>query len=190
MKDKFVEKIKLSLISRLAFYTIYLTNKSYRYEVVDLNSEERSPDRPAAKAGLYCVWHRYIWLVSFFFGHKKFTTLASRSEDGEYIARVLNKMDFNVVRGSSSRGAVSSLRKLYHILEEGKKVLLTPDGPRGPAQEVQPGTVYLQEKTGARIYPVGLAVKRKKVFSSWDKFVLPYPLTEVVIVIDRGFEIP
>ena len=212
--DSRFEEIKLRALSCSAYFLLNLTNYSYRLQVINLslknnadqnkdsardnkkgksqNKMSKSPRRKYTsekenlKRGLYCVWHRYIWTTSFYFRNRDFFTLASRSGDGEFISRVLKKMGYNLIRGSSSRGGVGSLRKLYRVLQQGNRVIVTPDGPRGPARNVKPGVIYLQEKTGVDIFPVGLAVKHKKVFDSWDRFVLPCPFSRIVLVIGKS----
>jgi len=180
-------RLKLRILSGSALFLIYLFNQTYRLEIVDLRekADKVNFDIP----GLYCVWHRHIWVSSYVFRRRGYITLASRSEDGEYISRVLDKLKYKVVRGSSSRGGTSALRKLYRSLNKNKKVIVTPDGPRGPLREVKPGVIYLQSKTGVQVYPIGLAAKRKKTFASWDKFILPYPFTRVVLVIGRAVKL-
>ncbi len=96
--------------------------------------------------------------------------MASRSRDGDYISRILNKLGWEVVRGSTSKGGARSLLKLIKKLREGKSLGITPDGPRGPIHKVKPGIIYLAQKSNALIIPIGVAFSKKKVFSSWDRF--------------------
>ena len=57
--------------------------------------------------------------------------MTSRSFDGEYIARIIHKLGFIAVRGSSSRGAVGALFGMRQQLELGHSAIFTIDGPRG-----------------------------------------------------------
>ncbi|MFZ5480375.1 MAG: DUF374 domain-containing protein, partial [Myxococcota bacterium] len=45
--------------------------------------------------------------------------VASRSRDGELLARVLARLGYDVVRGSSSRGGAGVLRACERVLREG-----------------------------------------------------------------------
>ena len=58
----------------------------------------------------------------------------------------------------------------------------TPDGPRGPAGEVQPGVILAAAATGFPIQPVAVAVTRGKRLRSWDRFLVPLPLSTVHFV--------
>ena len=53
--------------------------------------------------------------------------------------------------------------------------MLTPDGPRGPIYKVQPGILFLAQKTGWPIVPVGSALSHKFKVHSWDRMRVPLP---------------
>jgi lysophospholipid acyltransferase (LPLAT)-like uncharacterized protein len=64
----------------------------------------------------------------------------------------------------------------------GYHAAFTPDGPRGPRYTVQPGIVAVAKTTGAAILPVTYSARWKKVFRSWDAFLMPLPFSRVVVV--------
>ncbi|MFW6006999.1 MAG: lysophospholipid acyltransferase family protein [Halanaerobiales bacterium] len=184
--NSFFKKIKFSLINWFLLLLINLSNLTLRGKVV--GKEKLKKVSPL----ILSTWHRYIWLLVYHFGHRDYYTLASLSNDGEYISAILDKMGWKVIRGSSSRGGARSLIKLYKILQKNqdRPVVLTPDGPTGPVYKVKPGIVYLQEKTGGYIVPLGVAVEKKKELNSWDKFVIPYPFSRYVLVIGDPVQLP
>ena len=103
--------------------------------------------------------------------------MTSRSFDGEYIARIIEKFGFRAVRGSSSRGGVRALLGMHDVIEEGRIAAFTIDGPRGPQYVAKPGPVLLARNTGATIRCFYIAVKDAWVLNSWDRFVIPKPFT-------------
>ena len=105
--------------------------------------------------------------------------LTSRSYDGEYIARIIEHFGFLAVRGSSSRGAVQSLRELQRELERGAFVAFTIDGPRGPKYVAKPGPIHLARITGAPIFGFYVAVERAWILNTWDAFIVPKPFSRV-----------
>jgi len=107
--------------------------------------------------------------------------LISRSQDGEIIARICYSFGINPIRGSTSRGGASAILQLMDALNHGSRVGLSPDGPRGPFQEVHLGILYLAQKTGAAIVPMAFGAKRTWVFGSWDRFVVPQPFNRIAI---------
>src|SRR5439155_13497387 len=97
---------------------------------------------------IYAFWHgRQVFLV---YLHQKdrIHPLVSQSRDGELIARVCRSFGIEPVRGSSSRGGTEAVLELKSMIESGDRIGFTPDGPRGPHYSVQPGVMYLAEKTG------------------------------------------
>jgi hypothetical protein len=108
--------------------------------------------------------------------------MISRHRDGEFIARAVKFLGIESVRGSTTRGGSSALRGMVRLYRTGANLAITPDGPQGPRHVVQMGTVELARQTGAPILPVTYGASRKKVFGSWDHFILPLPFCRVVYI--------
>lgn len=186
----FWKELKLKITVLIIYILLLFSNWTIDLKVIGkdrLDKIKKQGDNPPV---LYSFWHRYIWLGAYYFRYQNAFTMASLSQDGEYITRVIKKMGWQVVRGSSSRGGSSGLLKLYRQLKKGEPVVLTPDGPTGPIYSVKPGMVYLQEKSEGYIVPLGFAVDKKKVINSWDRFVLPYPFTGAVLSIGEPRQLP
>jgi hypothetical protein len=81
------------------------------------------------------------------------------------------------VRGSSSKGGARAFLELVRsVREERSPVLITADGPKGPARRVKEGTVQLAARTGAWVVPISWSASRVKVLKkSWDRFLVPLP---------------
>jgi hypothetical protein len=106
----------------------------------------------------------------------------SLSADGELISRVCKSFGLETIRGSTSRGGMEALIQLKSALESGVRVSITPDGPRGPSRQVQPGAPYLAQVTGRPIVPVAYGARRAWVFKGWDYFVVPKPFNRIAMV--------
>jgi lysophospholipid acyltransferase (LPLAT)-like uncharacterized protein len=140
---------------------------------------------------VYSIWHRDILPLCYFGRGEGVTVLISQHRDGEIIARVAEKLGFSVFRGSTTRGGVGALRALDRIKESSDcDLAFTPDGPRGPAKKLQKGVIYAASRTGFPVAPVGVALDRAWVFSSWDGFRVPKPFSRCYIQIDKGIEVP
>ena len=59
---------------------------------------------------------------------------------------------------------------------------MTPDGPRGPSGVVQNGVIYMAQKSGAALVPVGIASRPCARFKSWDKYILPCPFAKAIMI--------
>ena len=115
--------------------------------------------------------------------------LVSKSADGDVITSAAAKFKVGAVRGSSAnlkkkrdKGALAAFREMARHLKSGGCMAVTPDGPRGPRMRLQEGVVRLAQLTGAPILPMAWSTRRRKTFQSWDRFILPVPFGEGVIV--------
>jgi lysophospholipid acyltransferase (LPLAT)-like uncharacterized protein len=107
--------------------------------------------------------------------------MVSASRDGEYIARVAHLLNFETVRGSSNRFGVRALKGMVDQVKQGKNAGIVADGSQGPPLQVQPGAILLAAKSGAPLMPIVWAVKRYKAFHSWDRTILPWPFSPMVL---------
>ena len=107
--------------------------------------------------------------------------LVSPHRDGQLITRVIEHLGFRTARGSSTRGGEAGMREMLTAGRKGWPIAITPDGPRGPAEVLKPGLVFLSDHLGRRIVPIGTSASRSWVFDSWDRFRVPLPFARVSI---------
>ncbi len=138
---------------------------------------------------IYAVWHGRILMIPWLTarlrrtrGARAVRVLASRSRDGELVARWVTRFGLSVVRGSSSRGGAEALRALAASVRAGQDVAVVPDGPLGPPERVQAGIIVLAAATGAPIVPVAFAARPARRLSSWDRFLVPLPFARAAVV--------
>lgn len=134
---------------------------------------------------ILAFWHGQLLMMPFIslkFPPYSRAILISQHRDGEMIARIMHRFGYLDIRGSKSRGGFGALRQVLKILREGKTFVITPDGPRGPRQQVKPNVIYLAKATGLPIIPMIFGAKSFKSFSSWDAFVVPYPFTRATFI--------
>jgi len=142
------------------------------------------------KPMVLAFWHGRMVYFIHLYHRQRFTVLVSQSRDGEFISQVLARFGLHVTRGSSSRGGMRALLEIVGRMRQGFHVAVTPDGPRGPRYQVQPGIVLVAKKTGAAILPATYNAKWKKVLGSWDGFILPLPFSRVVVVYGEPIYVP
>jgi len=142
--------------------------------------------KPVTANYIAALWHNRLLLISFvlkkFLPQRPGAGLISASRDGDLISDLTRRFGFDVVRGSSSRLGASALRELESVLASGHDVLITPDGPRGPAYELGPGIVFLAQKTGAAVVPINMEFSSCWRVNSWDGFILPRPFAKVRVI--------
>ncbi|HEV8441292.1 MAG TPA: lysophospholipid acyltransferase family protein [Methylomirabilota bacterium] len=130
---------------------------------------------------IYVAWHARVLLLPYLYGWRRAQVLASRSRDGELVARFVGCFGLEAVRGSSSRGGAEALRLLARSLRAGRDVVVVPDGPRGPRELVKGGVVALARLSGAPIVPMALGASAEWRLSSWDEFRIPKPFARCVV---------
>jgi lysophospholipid acyltransferase (LPLAT)-like uncharacterized protein len=110
---------------------------------------------------IIAFWHSHLLLML----HSKYrlpiTVIISQSKDGEYIARVFDWYGVESARGSSTRGGGAALRDMIRHARDGKNLVFTPDGPKGPARMAKDGVVWAGRATGLPIVPIAFAAKKK-----------------------------
>lgn len=117
------------------------------------------------------------------------TMLISRSREGDLIAHFARNLSISVIRGSSrntrkskQKGGLKALRDMQRAVDNGACVGLTVDGPRGPRQRASMGVVQLAKMTGKPIMIYSLSVSHKKIFNSWDRFIIPFPFGKGIVI--------
>ena len=124
--------------------------------------------------------------------------IISLSPDGDFIARAMAMMDLPSFRGSSrktrdpkrtgSGGAV--YRQSLDWVRDGGVLIMTPDGPRGPAQDMAEGAVRIAGRTGAKALLMGLCARPALRLKTWDSMELPLPFGRGAIVFDGPVSAP
>jgi lysophospholipid acyltransferase (LPLAT)-like uncharacterized protein len=165
------------------YWLLQIWARTLRYEVDD---RADVVGKPVTENYIAALWHNRLLLISFvlkkFLPQRPGAGLISASRDGDLIADLTRRFGFDVVRGSSSRLGASALRELENVLASGYDILITPDGPRGPAYELGPGIVFLAQKTGAAIVPINMEFSSCWRVNSWDGFILPRPFAKVRVI--------
>lgn len=138
-------------------------------------NKELYPEKKSRNGRIYAAWHSRLLLGMYAYRNHGINVLVSQSRDGELLARALSRFGFTATRGSTSRGAIGSLKHLAEILAEGKNVMIAPDGPRGPREQAQLGVIQLAYLTGAPIIPWTWSGDRMIRLNSWDRLRVPLP---------------
>ena len=130
---------------------------------------------------IYTLWHGRLLPLTYFHRRQAIATLISRSGDGEYIARVVERWGYHAARGSSSRGGGAALRELVKAARHGASLAFTPDGPRGPRQQLKRGVLTAAQLSGLPIMPMSGAATRAWWLEGWDRFLVPKPFSTMFV---------
>lgn len=173
--------MRARILSLIGWSLISLWSRTLRIRFV--NREIPSELKAQGKNMIYAFWHGRQFLLFYTHRNSQIVIPASESRDGDIQAGILDRFGFGVVRGSSKRKGAQAYLGLMKALTKGKSIALAVDGPRGPIYEVKQGITSLAGKLGKPIVPVVMSAKRSWVLEKiWDKYVLPKPFTECVIM--------
>ena len=140
-------------------------------------------DSIEAKQYVCVTWHGELFMSPQAYRqlHKKFpaSAIISSHFDGSLIARTLQFLRIRPLRGSSRKGARQVLLQAFKSIKSGEEVLITPDGPKGPRHSMSDGAVGIALKSKLPIFVMNFRAQNYWQFSSWDKFVIPKPFTQV-----------
>jgi lysophospholipid acyltransferase (LPLAT)-like uncharacterized protein len=139
---------------------------------------------------IFAFWHARMLPLVYTHRGRGIAVLVSRHRDGEWIARIIERLGFATARGSSTRGGEAGTLEMLTFAERGGLLAVTPDGPRGPAERVKAGLVFLASKSGLPVVPVATASNRADVMRSWDGFRVPHPFARVVVSYGTPIHVP
>src|SRR5437763_6447093 len=164
------------------FILINLIGRTVRFEIEGWdNWEAASRDD---KIPIYTFWHNRVFLATYFWRRRRIVVMTSRSFDGEYIARFIQRFGYGAARGSSTRGATGAVVEMVRLMRAGCPAAFTIDGPKGPLYEAKMGGVLLAKKTGFPILPFTITAKRFwELKNSWDRSQIPKPFTRSRVII-------
>ena len=138
---------------------------------------------------IHSFWHGRIFPATIYFQRRGIVVITSENYDGEWIARIIEKFGYGTARGSSSRGGRKALLQLVRDVKS-KGVAFTLDGPRGPAEQAQPGAVWLAKATGSPLLPFHTEAASSWTLKSWDQTQIPKPFTTVAMAIGEPLYVP
>lgn len=139
---------------------------------------------------IFVFWHQQLLPLVHYHRGEGIVVLVSEHADGEYITRVIERHGFEVARGSSTRGGSQGLRELLRAAKEGRDLAITPDGPRGPARVFKPGALVAARLTGLPVVPLAVAASSAWHVDSWDRFMVPKPLSRLAIAYGDPVDVP
>lgn len=184
------ESLAARVLIACGFRLLQIWARTIRFQLEDRGDILRAP---SSERFIGVLWHNRLLLLPFairrFVPHRQGAALISASRDGSWLAKLIHRLGFDVVRGSSSRKGASAMLRLADVLASGRDVVITPDGPRGPVYRPGGGVILLAQKSGARVVPVSFEYSSYWRLASWDRFILPRPFARVRFIIGERHQV-
>jgi lysophospholipid acyltransferase (LPLAT)-like uncharacterized protein len=150
---------------------------TWRYQVT--GEEHVRALRDKRRPFVFVLWHSRILPLLYRHRGEDVVMLISRHRDGGYLADLGARWGYRSVRGSTRRGGDVGLLGIVRALEGGAVVAITPDGPRGPAERVQPGAIAAAQHAGVPVVAVGARASSAWYLGSWDRMCIPKPFAAI-----------
>ncbi len=162
---------KLPFHIKFGVLLIYLISKTWRISI----------NYPSSK-GVVAFWHGEMLPLWYSFGKYNSYALVSASKDGEILTALLELWGISVIRGSSSSGGKEALNLMIEYAKKDNFILITPDGPKGPANKIKAGAIITAIRANIPLYFARVNIKFAIKFNkSWDKFIFPMPFSRINI---------
>ena len=184
LKNIIVQNI-LGLVTFIYIFFVKLTS-SIKFENESIPKKYWTNDKPFILA----FWHSHLMMIGFSWKPKKrINILASGHSDGRFGAIVGNYFKLNNIPISLKNKSLS-LRPIFKLLNDGKYIGITPDGPRGPKEMVNEGIIRIAKKTNTPIIPLGFWSSKNIQLKSWDSFLITLPFSKCSFVWEEDIHIP
>ena len=136
---------------------------------------------------LLALWHnRLAFGMHIFKKYDNVFALASLHTDGKIITDVIRAMNYGVIEGSTNRNPTRAVRSIINSLTLGNKIVITPDGPRGPAYKINSTITKIAYKYNKPLIPISCMATKYFTLNSWDKMILPKPFGKIVVTIGKA----
>ncbi len=135
------------------------------------------------KSIIICFWHSRVLMAAFCWNwQNNFKMLISGHSDGKIFSNAVSHLGIDTITGSSRKQNISSLKEIINLIKKNSILGITPDGPKGPNEEIKEGLMSLLKKTGVTVLPLSYSAKYKIELRTWDKFLFVTPLNKFVAV--------
>lgn len=135
------------------------------------------------KSVLFAIWHSELaYGIRIFGEYKPIKALASPHGDARILRRLIQLFGYKTIDGSSNKQAASALRSIISDLKLGINIVITPDGPRGPAKQINSSMTKLAHKYGYKLFAVSCQPQNCFKLNSWDKMMIPKPFSKVKVI--------
>ncbi len=141
---------------------------------------------------IFASWHQRLFGGFFVPQFFQWTPciMISQSRDGDFISKIVSRLAWIPVRGSSTRGGAKALKAMVQKVAENRIGVHIVDGPTGPARMVKPGMLLLARSANAVICPAVVSYQRSWKANSWDRFMIPKPFTRILIRFGSFITVP
>lgn len=154
--------------------------------------------RASGKPVLWTTWHGQTMMLAIMFQQKlkglRLMLMIPDDWRGESLYFWTKRIGMHPRPMDLENKGLDTARKIARLVKNIRKDkydnFLAPDGPAGPSHQVKPGIIYMAQKLGAPILPIGAYARHKYSLPRWDAYALPLPFSRIDIIVGEPLELP
>ena len=174
IKNRYVTYIT----SFLLFALLRMIYATLRYK--SLTPQQQLTQLMSSTKNVCFLWHQHLAIAPGILRHmQNIHAVASPHSDGKLIGNIIQLMGHKVIWGSSNRSPTAAIKQIYQLLETGANIIITPDGPKGPAQQFNSNAHKIAARTNSNIILFACNTEQYLQLNSWDKMRIPLPFSTV-----------
>lgn len=160
---------------------------------VEIRGLEKFMVNATSGPSVVLVWHNRIPMFSHAIrsrlGTLPISALISKSGDGDMLSMIIERNKVQTIRVAHD-GRLKALKDITRAVKnDGRVLLMTPDGPRGPRYCCKPGALMAAELAGAKIMGITWSSSRFWQLKSWDRMVIPKPFSHIILDLSEPIHI-
>jgi lysophospholipid acyltransferase (LPLAT)-like uncharacterized protein len=179
--------MRINLVLFPLFYMLYMRLVWATSRIVDHGLARLFEIAASHNGAVGLLWHEEVFTVAWGYPYLGFRphTLASLSNDGAVITRMLERCGFVVFRGGSSdrasRRVANVTQELIDHMQKTDGVIygLTVDGSKGPPYRLKRGGVVIARDCGRPVVLVRTWYRRCIRLDTWDRTAIPLPFNRI-----------
>ncbi|MGD9866604.1 MAG: lysophospholipid acyltransferase family protein [Hyphomicrobiales bacterium] len=176
--------------TRLLGWYLKLVDATSRFEIIGKPEYDAFEEKQVS----FCaaLWHNRLCMMPLLKPqlNRPLTIVISGHRDGLMVGDVFRHFGIGAVPARSGTQDMEAARGIAKAARARHLIGITPDGPRGPRMRMKPFAVDVARLCRSRVTLVTGSCKRRIVFNSWDRFILPLPFNRGVFMWEEGPPVP
>ncbi len=182
------------LLIRLLILVFHLLVASWRVRV---HAPKESLEQLSSGRVILCCWHEHLLAGLINIPVRAPHAVVSKSRDGQFLAAILASFNIKTIHGSSTdlrkkkdKGGREAYREMTQKLAEGTALLITPDGPKGPAHQPRAGAIHVARHANVPIMAGAMKASCSWRAPTWDRMLVPLPFARVDVFLGPVLAMP
>lgn len=194
---KIFYKIFFEIYSSIAGFLLWLLSITINstVKIITVNEDKLKSIYDRGDNVILACWHQATFPYFYYYRRHRVCILPVYNLSGEILARLAKRYRYKMVRipatGSPATRTESVLRILKTIKQRYDAAIAVDGPPNESLYKAKPGALYLAQKSGNPLVPVGMYAKHYITLRwRWDKYIIPLPFTKVIIYFGKPYIIP